>query len=195
MDIKIIVSKALPIVFANEGNYGSVNKDDNGALSVGKIQWHGNRALSLIKKVVKTNVTDAKKHLGNSLYSDIIKAKNWSEKILTPDEASKISSLLSSTQGKAAQDNLAVADLTSYIKKGQSYGLKDAGALIYFADGVNQYGTGSSLWKEIVKSALQSTGDIDAMYAATKRKTSKYLDRRTRVYKKIKKLVLSASNK
>lgn len=54
--------------------------------------------------------------------------------------------------------------MTSYVKKGQSYGLTDAGALIYFADGVNQYGTNSALWKTIATEALKGAGDVEAMY-------------------------------
>ena len=46
-----IAAEAAKIIFANEGNYASVNADDNGAVSVGKVQWHGNRALSLLKKI------------------------------------------------------------------------------------------------------------------------------------------------
>ena len=81
---------------------------------------------------------------------------------------------------------MAIADVTSYVKKGQSYGLRDEGALIYFADGVNQYGTASSLWKNISFDAIKSTGDVEAMYAATKKRTSKYISRRTTVYNKVK---------
>jgi len=47
-----IAAEAAKVIFANEGNYASVNADDNGAVSVGKVQWHGNRALSLLKKIV-----------------------------------------------------------------------------------------------------------------------------------------------
>lgn len=46
MNIKEIAEKAAPIIFSHEGDYGSVNRNDNGALSVGKVQWHGSRALS-----------------------------------------------------------------------------------------------------------------------------------------------------
>ena len=69
------------------------------------------------------------------------------------------------------------------------------GALIYFADGVNQYGTNSSLWKNIAGDALKSTGDVDAMYTATKKRTSKYLSRRATVYEKIKALNLKGEDK
>ena len=39
MNLKEIAEKAAPIIFSHEGNYGSVNKNDNGALSVGRVQW------------------------------------------------------------------------------------------------------------------------------------------------------------
>ena len=48
-----IAAEAAKVIFANEGNYASVNADDNGAVSVGKVQWHGNRALSLLKKIAQ----------------------------------------------------------------------------------------------------------------------------------------------
>ena len=39
-----VVSASLQILCDNEGGYNSVNPDDNGALSIGKLQWHGWRA-------------------------------------------------------------------------------------------------------------------------------------------------------
>ena len=33
-----IIEKVLAFLYVHEGNYGSINKNDNGALSVGKIQ-------------------------------------------------------------------------------------------------------------------------------------------------------------
>ena len=44
------VIRAVLVVFRRmEGSYDSVNPNDNGALSVGKLQWHGVRALELVK--------------------------------------------------------------------------------------------------------------------------------------------------
>ena len=40
-----IIDKVLAFLYVHEGNYGSINKNDNGALSVGKIQWHAGNAL------------------------------------------------------------------------------------------------------------------------------------------------------
>ena len=69
---KQIVSAAAEIIFGNEGNYTSVNANDNGALSVGKVQWHGNRALSLLKKIIEeTGQTTATTILGSDLWKEI----------------------------------------------------------------------------------------------------------------------------
>ena len=186
MTISEIAKMAAKVIFANEGNYGSVNKNDNGALSIGKVQWHANRALNLLKTIVKNAGEDgAKEVLGDTLYNEIIKSSNWSQRILSAEEAVKLSGLLLTEIGKKEQDNLAIADVSSYVRKGKSYGLNDAGALIYFADGVNQYGTASSLWKNISTDAIKSTGDVEAMFTATKERTNKYISRRTTVYKKV----------
>lgn len=46
MEIKKLAEKAAVLIFDNEGSYGSVNQNDNGAVSIGKLQWHGGRAAS-----------------------------------------------------------------------------------------------------------------------------------------------------
>lgn len=182
-----IAERACVIIFSNEGNYGSVNKNDNGAVSIGKVQWHANRALNLLKTIVKANKNQANQTLGSTLYNEIMTSNNWSRRIVSQSEADKISALLQTPQGKKAQDDLAKSDVLTYVNKGISYGLQNAEALIYFADGVNQYGTNSSLWKRIVSAALQKGGTLDAMYEATKNLTSNYLSRRTKVYNALKK--------
>ena len=194
VDIPLAAKHAAEIIFANEGNYGSINKNDNGAVSVGKVQWRGPRALSLLKNVIQANPTQAQNTLGE-LYAEIVNAKPdaWNKRTVNDIEAGRLSALLTTKEGKAAQDALAVADITSYINKGISYGLKDTGALIYFADGVNQYGTNAPLWKQIAEAALKTTGDAAAMLNATKTLTEKYHGRREKVYKAICALNLSGT--
>ena len=69
---KEVAAAAAAIIFANEGNYSSVNANDNGAVSVGKVQWHGNRALSLLKIIVgETGEKTARDILGAALYKEI----------------------------------------------------------------------------------------------------------------------------
>lgn len=190
-----IAKQAGEIIFANEGNYGSVNKNDNGAVSVGKIQWHGDRAKALLRTIIEANVPNAVSTLSSALYLEIMSSKSWGKRIVSDSEAAKLSSLLSSSQGKKAQDELALNDVLVYINKGISYGLTDKNALIYFADGVNQYGIYSTLWKNIVSTALKNGGTLDAMYNATKQLTSKYMTRRTTVYNKLKSQNTSSSIK
>lgn len=187
-----IVRIAADIIYSNEGNYGTVNKNDNGAVSIGKVQWHANRALNLLKDIVESIGTDAAKGiLGKQLYEELVNCKNWEKRVVTTEEAAKISRLLISKQGKEKQDRLALNDIEGYVRKGEMYGLKDAGALVYFSDGVNQYGTNSSLWKSIALGAIKGSGGVEAMFSETKRLTTKYMTRRTRVYKRIKELGLS----
>ena len=69
-DLNAIVSASAQILYNNEGSYNSVNPNDNGAVSVGKLQWHGWRALSLLQTIVSANEKQAEKLLGSSLYKD-----------------------------------------------------------------------------------------------------------------------------
>lgn len=185
MEVKEIAEKAAAVIFTNEGNYGSVNRNDNGAVSVGKLQWHANRAAALLRNIIKAVGKGASSILGDALFSELSTGVNWAARIVTQAEAERIKAALTTHEGKAAQDAQAIADVTTYIKKGQSYGLSDAGALIYFADGVNQYGTASALWKTITAEALKGAGDVTAMYEATIKHTNKYLTRRKMVYEKV----------
>lgn len=183
-----IAEKAAIIIFGNEGNYGSVNKNDNGAVSVGKLQWHAGRAAALLKNIIKAIGTNAEGIIGTALYTELKAGASWGTRTVTSAEVAKITAILTTNEGKAEQDKQAISDVTSYIKKGQSYGLTDTGALIYFADGVNQYGTNSALWKTIAAEALKGAGDVAAMYTATINNTNKYLTRRKKVYEKVKAL-------
>ena len=56
---KNTIQKTSEIIFANEGGYASVNADDNGAVSVGRLQWHGTRALNLLKKIVNISYRES----------------------------------------------------------------------------------------------------------------------------------------
>jgi hypothetical protein len=191
--IDLAVDIAAEIIFASEGSEGSVNKDDNGALSIGKMQWHGPRALALISTIVCSDKEQAKSILGVALYNEITNAKAgaWDKRTLNAKEATDISSLLITPQGRAAQKRLAEADIESYVERGWLYGLRYVGALIYFADGVNQYGINSTRWETIAKNALKTTGDVTAMFNATAAAVdNKYMARRESVYKAVLALAL-----
>ena len=70
--VKAVAAKAAVIIYGNEGGYGSVNANDNGAVSVGKVQWHGSRALDLLKTIItKLGQRQAENILGAALYKEI----------------------------------------------------------------------------------------------------------------------------
>lgn len=191
-----IAAEAAKVIFANEGNYSSVNADDNGAVSVGKVQWHGNRALSLLKKIAQGAGAEAT--LGKDLYNEIMTASNWESRTVTAIEKAKLSKILGTPGGRAAQDRQAEEDILSYVTHGVNMGIEDPQSLVYFADLENQGGAGAS--KRVGNDAAGRAGGagkvrLDHIHGAAlaDRVMGKYSSRRNIVYEKAKGLFKSAS--
>lgn len=194
-----IVTAALKILYVNEGSYSSVNANDNGAVSVGKIQWHGNRALSLLKTIVNANRSSAESILGSTLYNEIRTSSNWETRTVTSAEATKLSTLLNTSEGRTAQDNLAFSDVKSYIQHGINLGITNEQALVYFADIENQGGAGAS---NLVSSQAASTAGgygaitLDIIHnAAMNTYMGKYPSRRNKTYTYCKSIFINPTPK
>ena len=112
-----ITSAAVTIIVRNEGNYGSVNANDNGACSIGALQWHATRALNLLQKIAAANPTNASNILGSSLYNEVVSSSSWSYRTLSSGESSAISALLTTAEGTSIQDSLASSDVSGYIAR------------------------------------------------------------------------------
>lgn len=187
---KTVAAKAAVIIYGNEGGYGSVNANDNGAVSVGKVQWHGSRALDLLKTIIaKLGQRQAENILGAALYKEIKTAIQWSTRTVTATEKNKLTVLLTTPAGRTAQDELAQKDVLSYVTHGISAGLTDPQALIYFADLENQGGAGAST--RVAKAAVATAGTMQKVTlsilhkaALNDRVMGKYPTRRTETYKK-----------
>lgn len=152
-----VVAAATTIIFANEGNYSSVNVNDNGAVSVGKVQWHGNRALNLLKAIVSDlGQTTATTIIGADLWKEISTSSDWSKRIMTAAEKTKLAALLGTEVGKEAQDEQAETDVASYVTHGIKMGIEDPQSLVYFADLENQGGAGAS--KRVGTAAAEKAG-------------------------------------
>lgn len=142
-----ILRKAESLICSNEGNYGSVVLNDNGALSIGKMQWHANRAADLMKLIVAQDNKAAYDILGAKLYSEIIALNGnnaWSRRILTSEEGKLVSELLVTDAGKKMQDELMDSDISVYINHAYNNGLRNAAAVVYSADIENQCGSGGA---------------------------------------------------
>ncbi len=200
---KTILAEAESIIISQEGNYTSVNRDDNGALSIGRLQWHATRALNLLKTIVSMDNQTAYDTLGDSLYNEIVSADSsdgWSSRTLSGSEASAISDLLGTANGKAAQDALADSDVAVYINQGYSQGITNAAALVYYADIANQYGNGGAKtcgtyayhvagkdWSKVKLNELHIAAICYnyEKFSSSNWYTSPYIPRRRTVYKKV----------
>lgn len=197
--IKKVVKVASGIIYSQEGNYGSVNKNDNNhGMSVGKCQWNAywGRALPLLQTIVNKDWEQAKEILGEALYTEIAGSSPnaWNKQVraATEEEAKAISKLLSTPQGKEAQDDLADEDITRYVKNGVKVGIVSLKALAYYADLENQGGSGGS--KKIAETAAKALGGIEKVgleeiheYALKDdSKLGKYANRRNSVYEAVK---------
>ena len=196
---KEVAAAAAAIIFANEGGYSSVNANDNGAVSVGKVQWHGNRALLLLKniaqKIGKQAATDI---LGAALCNEVLTAANWQTRTMTVAEKEKLSKLLGTQQGREVQDAQAETDILLYVSNGVKLGIEDKQSLAYYADLENQGGAGAS--KRVGMAAAQNVGGsakvtLSAIHAAAlaDKTMGKYASRRTLVYKKAAALFCGSS--
>lgn len=183
------LEKAIKIIIANEGNYGSVNADDNGALSIGICQWHASRALSLCKSIYKFDEATAKKILNaDLLYEITAKGTNWNKRKLNNIEKCIMSGFISSTAGTTCQSVLARKDVQSYINAVMKYDITDENSIVFLSDICNQGGAGA------IKRIIANTFDLKGKHATlddfmsvalTDKVFKNYKQRRYNVYKKL----------
>ena len=163
-----MTSAAIECIISHEGTYNSINPNDCGAVSVGKLQWHADRALALMRKTCEKNPAFAEATLGTDFYNEVMSATNWNYRTFSSSEAAAAAVLLGSEYGVQAQDETAAADVQNYIISGQNMGMTDAGALVLYAD---IYNFGCGIAARIAKRAASYTGSyasvtLDDMYQA-----------------------------
>lgn len=157
-----IVTAAESLFWRYEGNYDSVNADDNGALSIGKMQWHAERALALLKTIVAANPEQALELLGEALYEEIVSAGSydWNERTVNEEEAAALSLLLATQQSIDAQDALAFNDVRTYIVHGWNAGIRTDAAILYYCSIENQYGYGGAA--KVLRQIRETLGITEA---------------------------------
>ncbi len=177
-----LMSAVTNLISANEGGYGSVNPNDNGAVSIGKLQWHGNRARDLLKTIREQDPDTFYQHVPimSVLNSDL--KNDWSKRKLNTWEAEQVGNLLNTTAGRQAQDSLIQKDVSSYLAKAKEAGITDPQAQAYFADLYNQ---SPARAMEIAKA---SDGSLDSLHSiASKNKVMGiYSSRRNKAYETAK---------
>lgn len=193
-----IIDTVLDFLYVHEGNYGSINPNDNGALSVGKIQWHGANALALCRDIVTRNPEQALEILGEELYTEITdSATDWSTRTVDEEEAALLSTLLTTPEGRAAQDDQGRDYMTRYIKSARNQGLTDPTIIVYYCDMYNQ---SPRMAMRVTNTAAEAAGSasavtLDLLYqtALEDEVAGKYASRRTATYEYCKSLGWSST--
>lgn len=186
---KTLIKKTCSVIFSNEGNYGSVNRNDNGAVSVGRLQWHGGRAKGLLRNIIRYNEDNAKKCLTVRFYNEIlIESGSWDKRTVDDIEAQQIKLLLCSTAGLVIQDRTAENDVEDYLCNIMEYDITDENTLVFLADIHNQGGYGAV--KRIIENTFSKYGKYATLEEfvdiTIKDKVFKnYKQRRYDVYRKL----------
>lgn len=166
-DRMIQVSRVVPALkafFAGaEGDYGSVNADDNGAVSVGLLQWHGERALELLRIALERYPITAN-YLTPELYREITDPDtDWDNRILTQREKTCVSAMLDSREGRILQDEAAETDICGYLEEGWAAGMRTDETILYYATIRNQFGpVGAKTYLSHIRTAMGL--DSDALF-------------------------------
>lgn len=144
---------AVQIISRSEGTYGTINRNDNGAVSIGMLQWHADRALQLMRSIANADTGSAQSILGSSFYNEVMSASSWNSRTFSAAEGTAASNLLTTSAGKSKQDALAYSDVQGYISAGQKLGISNAGVLVYYAE---LYNRGMGVAKRILNAAAGS---------------------------------------
>lgn len=182
------ITDAVLVIFrCKEGTYDSVNRNDNGALSIGKLQWHGARALELMKEIAGRDPALAQSVLGDGLYWEIVNAGSdaWYARTLTSEEAACFSSLLNTDLSRGIQDALGRKDISDYILRARRLNIHDPAAIVYYCDLQNQYGpAGAEGLLQKVKSRLDQNVilSVEELHTTLLQVTANYHSRRNWVY-------------
>lgn len=165
--VSAIALRAAPILYSGEsgGNYSAINANDNGAVSVGLIQWHGARAWDILYAIVQElGSEESIKILGTSLYNKIVtKTRNDWETIYFSKgstEVNNLKTLLNTEESKKIQNAKVLIDLDEYIKSIKNLGVKDEDAIIFMCHIMNAWGYVPDRFINGAKNRAGSIGNI-----------------------------------
>ena len=164
VDLEQLTAHARTMYMTLEGYYWSVTRDDCGAVSIGFMQWHGENALKLMKKICAADPALSKSTLGDALYHEIVKTPvytasgtvGWQDRILSVEEGQKVSALINTETGRRCQDETADEFIRSEAQRGWNRGVRTEAALLYYCSIENQYGSGGA-W-DVLSDARAAVG-------------------------------------
>ena len=156
---KSVFEKTKEVISNNEGSYGSVNMDkqfidklgrvkmSNGGqgVGIGKLQWTGPRATSLLKDMEKENPILFRKYMGEEFTKNLLSG-NWdkSGRKFTSDNKSAYEKMMKEEQFRKVHDRRFDNDVAGYIAIAKKWGVTDPKAIALVSDTINQYGAGAA---------------------------------------------------
>lgn len=180
------------IIFANESggkNYNIINPKDVDAISIGLLQWHADNGRELMRRIREANPAQFTA-LYNSNFATFSIDKSWNGFYVSKNDSNynAIKAIIDTPNGHTVQDEYTNEYLSNYVAQGESVGVTDFKAQIYFCDMYNQSPSGAMSIARASK-----TKDLEGLYKETMN-GSYWLgsnaynnrDRRTRVYNAVK---------
>ena len=163
------------------------NAPSEHAITIGAGQWYGNEARELLQEILDTAPTIFRKKDTAGVEKDL--SKSWSSYKLskTGAKAKAIVSIISTPEGKAAQDKKMDAQMLKYINEAEALGVTDVAAAMMCANFRHQ--GGKSAPERIIKKTKKPY-TLDNLYAACKTDTGNqvgvYKTRQKKVYNWLK---------
>lgn len=182
-----IYSIAASIIAGNEGGYTSVVASDNGhGMSIGRFQWHEDRAKALLWRMRNANRalfdSIANRTAGGRSLLRKMSWKSWDEVKLTAAEVAAVKQILAQPEFIKIQDLQIRDDLNGYFNVGRSLGITDPKALVYFADLYNQSPASA---RRVASRAASKTLQGLHKAALADPVLGKYASRRNKTYAKL----------
>lgn len=127
-------------------NYGSVNKDDVGSVSIGLMQWHASRAVDLLKKLQAADPAKFAEQMSDPLFADLDKA---GMAVWNYQQSAQFDALMQGETFQKVMDQQVENDLAHYIREIKKWGITDPQALLTMG---RIYNAGSAFAFRIFKS-------------------------------------------
>lgn len=158
----------------SDDNYRKVLGNDNGAWSIGLIQWNASRAYDLLLKI-SNNDTDWRNAWSNKDY-DLYKDLNTNSSsarskygkgytvVVGSDLVNQVQNMMSTEKAKSTQRDYASEDTQSSITKVQEKGVTNPMITIFLVDIMNQYGPNLPSTIQNAASISKNGGDIRSQF-------------------------------
>ena len=158
----------------SDDNYRKVLGNDNGAWSIGLIQWNASRAYDLLLKI-SNNDTDwrnAWSNKGYDLYKDLNTNSSSARSkygkgytvVVGSDLVNQVQNMMSTEKAKSTQRDYASEDTQSSITKVQEKGVTNPMITIFLVDIMNQYGPNLPSTISNAASISKNGGDIKSQF-------------------------------